>query len=142
MSEVTMAQMDELCRKYAQLKHEKEEIEAVLKDKSEEIRDVQMQLNAVLELMELGSFKSKHGTIIRSERWSVRTPKDPDSKKAFFDFLKERDLYDQMITVNSQTLNALYNQERKALNAEGKENPVWPGIEPGEVSYTISLRKG
>lgn len=139
---ITISDLEAACANLRKLKDEKEEIEAILKEKSQEVRDVQTQINAMLEHEEMSSFKSKSGTVVRTERWSVRTPKDPDSKALFFNYLKEKGLYEQMRTVNSQTLNAYFNQERKAAIEEGREPGELPGIEPATVSYTIALRKG
>jgi hypothetical protein len=54
---------------------------------------------------------------------SVQTPKTVDEKKAFFNWLKQNcgeDVHDAYMTVNSQSLNSLYNDLTEQYAARGE----------------------
>jgi len=96
-------------------------------------------------LLDLGqdSFKTPLGTVSLRKRTSFKTPKDEDSRNAFFGKLKEMDVFDSMITVNSNTLNSFLKAEWEAAEARGEDMITYrfAGIEPPTISVTASLRK-
>lgn len=69
------------------------------------------------------------GKILVDQKISVKVPKDPEAKAAFFEYLKARGIFDGMATVHSATLNAFYNDELEAKAAIGEEVKI-PGLEP------------
>jgi len=81
------------------------------------------------------------GTISMAKRLSISHPKEPEAKGAFFDFLKQKGIFEDMVTVNSQTLNSWYRQEFELAKDEGRLIEI-PGI--GEPNYveTLSMKKG
>jgi len=78
------------------------------------------------------------GKIIRSERLSWRVPKDNVSRHHFFSYLKSRGVFDELITVNSNTMNAFCKQEIEAKKEEGDFDFVIPGV--GEYTRTEDIR--
>lgn len=96
-------------------------------------------------LLELGqdSFRTPVGTMILTTRKSFKTPKDEESRNAFFGKLKELGLFEGMITVNSNTLNSFLKEEYAQAEARGDDMVTFkfPGIEPPTISVTASLRK-
>ena len=92
----------------------------------------------MLEAVGLDRFDSDEFTALVQEKKSVRVPKEPEARDAFFDYLKAIGAFDDMITVNSRSLNAWYKEQE--ANSEALEFRV-PGIEPPTVYTEVSLRK-
>ena len=96
-------------------------------------------------LLDLGqdSFKTPLGTISLRKRTSFKTPKDEESRTAFFNKLKEMGVFESMITVNSNTLNSFLKAEYESAEASGEDMVTFKfaGIDPPTVTVTASLRK-
>jgi len=96
-------------------------------------------------LLELGqdSFRTPLGTMVLTKRKSFKVPQGEESRNAFFAKLREMDVFDSMITVNSNTLNSFLKAEWEAAEARGEDMVTYrfEGIEPPTISVTASLRK-
>jgi hypothetical protein len=55
-------------------------------------------------------------------------PATDEAKQAFFNYLRERGLFEKYATVHSQSLNAFYFAEKDAALAEGNLEFEIPGI--------------
>lgn len=96
-------------------------------------------------LLELGqdNFRTPFGTMVLTKRTSFKVPSTEESRDLFFNKLKELDLFDSMITVNSNTMNSFLKAEYANAEAAGEDMVTYkfPGIEPPTISVTASLRK-
>lgn len=81
------------------------------------------------------------GTIFQRETMSVKTPKAPEEKEAFFQYLKNIGEYDALITVNSQSLNSWFRMKQEAAKERGEVFSP-PGLELPTTFKQISIRKG
>lgn len=101
------------------------------------LKEHEAKIMAFMEQLGKSSYKSNHGTVVVSEKCSVTTPKDPESKKALFAWLEEKGIFDDYVSVNSQKLNSLFNAEVESTN-----NPSFrlPGVEAPKYYKTLSLR--
>jgi hypothetical protein len=83
------------------------------------------------------------GSCVIASKFSVRVPKDVESKRALFQYIREHygaNVLDEFRTINYQTLNAWFNKEAEAHGQDKKAFSV-PGIEaPTEESY-IQFRR-
>ncbi len=112
--------------------------------KTEAYKELEIAENEMVQMLidaQLPNFRSEHGLASVSYRTSVKTPKTPEDKAAFYAYLKEKGLYDQMISVNSATLNSFFKDALETAKREGKDDFVVPGL--GEVTVTpnLSFRK-
>lgn len=89
----------------------------------------------------LSSHRGPAGLVTLSRRTSVRIPRSDEEREAFFGFLKDRGLYDTMVTVNSTTLNSFYKSELEAAEARGEMEILIPGINNVTTEPTLSVRK-
>lgn len=108
------------------------------------LKDLDMKILDELERMGVNSFKSRHGTISRVNRTSVKTPKTHEDKQAFFNWLmstKGDTVYWQYASVNSQALNSFYKAEYEVAKEEGNFDFEIPGIGEPELTPIISRRK-
>lgn len=100
--------------------------------------------NSILRILEahnLKKFSCEFGNIERRSRTSVKMPTDEGQRKAFLDYLKDKGM-DNLITVNSQTLNSYIKTLVNDAEESGEELILPPGISAPSITYTLSLRKG
>jgi hypothetical protein len=125
----------------ADLKNETEQLDLELKKKKKDLETIQYEILKMMEASEIDSFKAFGFTFFPKTLESVKVPKDDDAKRELFEFLKEKGLYDDYVTVNSQSLNSLF----KALNEEAAQNGILdfsiPGLEEPTISTKLSMRK-
>ncbi len=116
----------------------------VIEPKRQRLEELERLVLQTLADHDMSSYKSAHGTVIRSLRYSVRTPKSIEEKVEFFEWLnreKGRDVYWAMATVNSQTLNSFYKAEMEAAKEDGNFDFRVPGIGEPEATPILSRRK-
>lgn len=124
------------------LKRQVDALESQKEKTQEQLNNVNHKILDVLSKTNQTSFKTVHGTVVRNKRFSVRHPSDPAKKDAFFNYLQERGIFKNMVSVNSQTLSSWYRQELDAAVERGEVEFSVPGLDtPTYVEY-ITLRKG
>lgn len=134
--------LQELCKQAACLRHEIEEIDAKRKSVSGQYDTVTAQILRTLELMEIDSIKA-HGFLFYTERkTSVTTPKTMEDKQLLFQFLRERGVFDELVSVNSQTLNSFYKDCAEQALKEGVLEFIMPGVGRPNEYVSLKLRKG
>jgi len=83
------------------------------------------------------------GQVSISENLSVATPKTPEEKQAFFNWLKQEmgeDGYLTYASVNSASLNSLYKQKVEEYGARGEVLEI-AGLQQPTSFNKLSLRK-
>lgn len=81
------------------------------------------------------------GTVYKIDRFTVQTPKSIDDKKALFEYFEERGIFNEMVSVNSQTLNAFYKEENEAALKRGDVDFKLPGVGEPKLSQSLGFRK-
>lgn len=141
-ADVTLNDLEALCAQIATERSICDQISAVKKEQDRKLEDQERKLLDLLRALEKTSYQSKVGTFSVSHRLSVRIPGTPEARTAFFDYLKNRGLFEQMITVNSATLNSFYKNEFEIAKEQGDGMDFeMPGIGEPSISETISFRK-
>jgi hypothetical protein len=121
-----------------QLRRQKDELNAQLKQVSEALQEIEKDTAHFLENEGLERYVGKEGTFMWRHVSSYKVPKDTESRREFFDYLKEKGLYENLITVNSATLNAFARAEEEE---HGDELDFQiPGIEKNEFIKTSFRR--
>jgi len=141
---ITLADFEELVGQSYKLADEIAEMERVtLKPMKERLDNLDSQILEHLTKLDMTSFKSKHGTVVRSNRYSVQTPKSIQEKKEFFEWLNSKgdEVYWSYTSVNSQSLNALYKAELEVAKSEGNLEFKIPGIGEPTATPILSRRK-
>jgi hypothetical protein len=138
--------VDEMNQKVQEIRAKEEEYEAARKVSTAlgyEVDKLYEQIGQMLLDLGQDSFKTPLGTVSLRKRTSFKTPKDEESRTAFFNKLKEMGVFDSMITVNSNTLNSFLKAEYEQAEANGEDMVTYKfdGIEPPTISVTASLRK-
>ena len=138
-----MAQVTEYQEKIKVIKTLRAE-SAMLKAQRDEVEEQQEKIEEEIKemLTEDGqtNFTCEEGTVYLSFISQVSMPKTSESKEQFYNFLKEKGLYDDMVSVNSQKLNGFYRKEKEAAETAGALFFSMPGIESANTVTRIGFR--
>lgn len=137
---VSVEKVKELAAKLWRARELRDEKAEEAKVYADEYRALEETMLKVLDACELERFDSEHCTISVASRSSVRVPKTREDKEAFFSYLRARGVYDDLVTVNSQTLNAYYREEEEKAVAEGAIEFSIPGLSATPYQ-TLQVRK-
>ena len=140
LDDVTLATMEDLANRGFELRKDIENNRKAEKALQDELRQVKGKLLSYLAHFGLNKYASKSGNVFTKKTFSVRVPKDDESRDQFFNFLKEEGIFGQLITVNSRTLNSLYNERLEQATEEGKSFNM-PGIEPPTMFEDVNFKK-
>lgn len=139
--EVSVAEIERLCAKIKDQREVVQKARDAYKLLENELDAIERSL--VTTLTELGktTYRSDVGTFTVRSKSMVRIPKDENRYK-FFEYLKERGIFEDMVTVHSATLNAWYQQEltNAEERGEGMDFNI-PGIPEPEITPTLAFRK-
>ncbi len=110
-------------------------IKSDLKDEQGILTKMKFKVLAYFE--EFGKTKhlAQHCTVYIKTSFTCKTPKTPEEKAALFAWMKEKEIYDQYATVNSKSLNSLYN----SLVKEDSDF-VMPGTSDPGYFQTVEMR--
>lgn len=141
MSEITVKELEEKIERAFELKKEWQEIKKKQTEKNQELVELQGEIGVILEGLEMTSYKSKAGLFMIQEQVNYRLPQDDESRSAFFNYLKEKGVYDQMIGINSQRLQSFVKAEVELAEREEDFDFLPDGIQKSEVYTKYSMRK-
>lgn len=136
---VTMREIETLCELAFLSKAKCDAIEVELDKEKEQLKILQGKIQNNLEHFGKKSWDSSLGKIELRERLSVKTPKTEEEKALLFKWLTDKGIFMQTVSVNSQTLNALYNAEVDAALEKGQVGGL-PGIGEPELYKTVILK--
>ena len=140
---ITIEEIEATAKQMADKRIECEELKKPLTQANKELEEIEQKLVAMLKEVGKDSYRSEFGTATRVTKWRVNLPQGEDKLK-FFEFLKERGVYENMATINSNTLNSFYMEQWE--NAK-KDDPMaalnfsLPGISEPKAYETLSFRK-
>ncbi len=146
-SVITTSELDDLGKKYQAKYAEYETAKAISSTLYAEAEELEGKL--VEALNQAG--KSKYhvegiGTFSFQNKMSVKTPKTIDEKKLLFEYIRTTHgevFYLDKISVNSQTLNKLYNEDLASAKERGVDPSLFhiPGLEQPTVMQSLRLTK-
>lgn len=143
-AELTITQFEELIGLAYGLRKEIDDLEKLqIKPRKETLDELEGKILDVLDHQGKTSYKSSHGTVIKTTRYSVLTPKTQEEKEALFNWLRGKGdgVYFKYVSVNSQSLNALCNEEKEIAKEEGRMDYLPPGVKEGETTIGLTFRK-
>lgn len=142
-NENTLQEMEKLVEGLFNAKEALEQLAAQEKEIQTIRRELENKIMSKLKEVGNTTYVSKFGRASIKTSLSYKTPKDSEAKKKLFEYIKGKgdDVYNSLLSVNSQTLNAW----AKAENQNAADNGIFPFEIPGldePISYeTISFRK-
>lgn len=111
---------------------------ALLQDEFSPLSD---EIVKILEALNIDSISAEGFMFFIEEKSSVKIPRSNEDKEKFFAYLKSIGVYDEIVSVNSQTLNSLF----KSLSEQALENGVLdfqiPGIEEPKTYKSLRMRR-
>lgn len=145
MSGENVNQIKELGDLIAAMVEQRKKIEELEKPVTEANKTLAaMEQKAASYLEELGweSFKSPFGTISVKDEWRFALPQTDEDKLAFFNYLRERGVYDKYATVHSTAYNSFCKAEWDVAKSEGRGFDFkLPGVPEPKLYRKLSLRK-
>ena len=111
----------------------------LLKVENKKLSELEFKAFGYLESMGKQDYRSDIASISRSEKLYYKLPQSPEAKKEYFDYLKERELFDSMVTVNAASHNSFCNQEMDA--AEDEMTFQIPGIDAPSMHKKLRFTK-
>lgn len=120
MSKVTVAELDGLIAELAKKEKECDEQAAITKNLNKEYMAIEGRIVNYMKELGRDKYDSPHGKFKIDEKWRVNLPEDDNAKRALFDHLRERGIFDKYATVNSNSLNALYMADWKEAQSKGE----------------------
>lgn len=139
----TLSEMEKLVEGLFNTKEALEQLAEQEKELQSARRDLENKIMSKLKEVGNTTYVSKFGRASIKTSLSYKIPKDIEAKKKLFEYIKSKgdDVYNSLLSVNSQTLNAW----AKAENQHAADNGIFPFEIPGldePISYeTISFRK-
>lgn len=100
--------------------------------------DLEGQIQWILQESGLKRFDGSQCSITRVEKMSLKVPKG-EAMEEFKRYLKETN-NEYLLTVNSQSLNSWFNEERSLALGNGLDSVEIPGLEQPTPYYTLQVR--
>ncbi len=143
VDDITLKELDALGEDIFEQKKVVEKIEATLKEANAVLMRLQGQMLSILDRFGKSNYSvAGAGMLIKTERKSVSLPHSPEDKEAFYTYLKQRGIFEDIVSVNSMTLNAFWKREQEiAVEEERSIGFKIPGISEPKSSVTLSIRK-
>lgn len=140
MSDTSIATMEALCSEAFQLRIQIDAIEDGLKEKRELLDALNSKILLLLEAHNKNKWETNSGVFQIRERTSVRTPKTDEEKRKLFEWLQNKGIFWSTVSVNSNTLNALYKNQMEVAAQEGTD-VVIPGVGEPEIYRQIVISR-
>lgn len=131
-----------ITKQAAKLKDEIAKLESEIKARKEQYTEVCNNILHTLDLMDLDSIRAHGYLFFKEMRSSVTTPKTLEDKEKLFNWLKEKAIFMEIVSVNSQTLNSLYKNLSEDAAKEGILDFQIPGVANPTTYTTLKLKKG
>lgn len=113
----------------------------IVKNAQEKLDDLENKMIYMLKDAGLESFKSSMGTCTISNRTSVRIPQTVEDKLKLFEYLKQKNIFNELVGVNAQTLNSFYKSELEKAIERGDDEWKLPGVGEPVITETLYVRK-
>jgi hypothetical protein len=143
-NQVTVSDMEALVKSLADKRLEVETLKKPYSQACEELEAIEQKIVGTLEELGKDNYKSEFGTITRVNQWRFNLPKSPEDKAAYFEFLRQKGIFEQMATVNANTHNSFCKEEWEAAKQRDPMEALnfrIPGIEEAKLYRTLSFRK-
>lgn len=139
--QVNLQEMNELGAKIAHLREEESKAAAFKKGITVELEKAEERATQILAENGLKNYRSPSGLMSLAFLTSAKTPKTPEDKSALFEYLKSIGRYDDMVSVNSQTLNSFYKERLELAKEQGLSDVEIPGVTEVTVLARLSFTR-
>lgn len=141
MSEVTVSELDGLIEQLAAKEKECDAQAEVTKLLNKEYMAIEGRIVNYMKELKRDQYDSPFGKFKIKEKWRVNLPEDDVAKRALFDHLRERGIFDKYATVNSNSLNALFMADWREAEARGEGVTFsMPGVPAPKVFEALEFK--
>jgi transcriptional regulator of heat shock response len=135
-----LKQLKEMVNELAEKRELYAEEKKRLSEKNQELEELEIGIKRIMEAAGIERFDADTVTVFRKEKTSVRMPKTPEQREALFNYLREQGIFEQLVSINSQTLQSWYKHEVEARETAGQVGNI-PGIEDVTTYTDLWIRK-
>jgi hypothetical protein len=136
-----VADLDQLIEDLAKKEIEAEKIGESLKAVNKEIARLEGRVVSHLKDLEREEYLSPLGKVKIKQKWRVNMPADDIAKKALFEHLRERHIFDKYATVNSNSLNSLFLRDWDEAKERGEGMTFsMPGIDAPKLFEALDFK--
>lgn len=125
----TLRMLEGLVEESFKLKAEVNAANEVLKEKKALLSQAEDKIISYLEHYNKKDFLGESGKVSITKSYYPSVPSDARNRELFFNYLKDKGLFESFITVNPSRIKAYYNEEREK---SGDPNFAIPGLTPFE----------
>jgi len=136
------ADLQLITKEAAELKAEIAALEAETKVKKDKFGKLTSTILRTLDLMEIDSVRAHGFLFYKQLNTSVTTPKTTEDKEQLFEYLRSKGIFNEFVSVNSQTLNSLYKNLASEAAINGDLDFRLPGVGEPTSYTTLKLKKG
>jgi hypothetical protein len=140
--EITVEELDELVRDLFRQRATIEGMQAKVTDENKKLAELEAKAVKYLKALNRKEYKCPAGTISVNPKWRFNLPQGEENWAAFKEHLKREGLFDQMLSINSNTYNAYVNSRRQEAEEKGEFHWEIPGVPEGKLFEALSVRKG
>ncbi len=139
-SSVTLEQIESLGREIVNGRAEVEAAADVKKELEKKVVALEQKMLEVLHETGRHNFPLADGTnVYIHRRLAFTIPKTPEQRIEFFNYLRDKGVFDNMITVNHNTLNSYCKAEYEAAEGRGELVSI-PGISAPTEFESIGVK--
>lgn len=106
----TVEQLDKYIESYAEQRQRADDAEERASEENKKLSKMEAKILEYLEALGRTSYDAPIGKFTRETRYSVKLPQG-EAKAEFFEYLKEKGVFEDMVHVNSKTLQTFYRTE-------------------------------
>ena len=139
---VTVTELQGLCKLLLSKKEDHERALEAAKKTSEAVVELEQRILKYMKEYGLPMFEGPFGRASVKNYSTVAQPATHEDRKSFFDYLKEKGIYEEMISVNSRTLNSWVNREIEAREKNGEFGWVPPGLQAPGNFQRLTIKGG
>jgi hypothetical protein len=138
----SLEEMNLLAEKIARLRNDEAEASRIKRGITSELELAENTMIEFLQKNDLKNYRAPAGLCTVTFLNSVKTPKTPEAKQAFYAFLKEKGHYDELVSVNSQKLNSFYKEQFELARERGDTDFEIPGLTEVTTITNLSFKRG
>lgn len=137
----TVAALKRLTAELLEAREKHEAIKRAEKEACAHYHSLKAQVLNILEAADLRTFVSDECRVTAIDKLSVRVPKTEEEKRAFFGWCEEQGIFWELVSVNSNSLNAFYRAEAELAAARGVHELRIPGLDAPNEYRELRVQK-
>lgn len=140
VSTTTLSELNELAMLIAVLRDDEKRAKDAAKDITAQLEAKENRMVEILLENGMQNYRAPAGLCSLSFRTSVRQPQG-DARNQFYEWLKKENRFEDMISVNSQTLNSYYKEQFELAKERGDSDFSIPGLTEVKINPSLSFKR-